>query len=130
MNHKVQPLKCRDKWLHFDDPVIMGVINLTEDSFYSGSRIVETDAIITRMKEMEAAGAEVIDLGAMSSRPGAAISSPERELELLMPVLQDLPADLDVIVSIDTIHSKVARGCLDKGAHIINDITAGHFDEK
>lgn len=123
------PVKYPGGWLKFDQPLIMGVINLTKDSFYAGSRLQETSAVVERILRMKDEGADMVDLGAMSSRPGAELSDPLEELDLLLPVLKGLPADLDLPVSIDTIHARVARDCVENGAAIINDISASNFDD-
>lgn len=124
----MQKLKCRQEWLSLDTPQIMGVINLTTDSFYAGSREMAGKKVIEKAKRMLANGASIIDLGAMSSRPGAAISNSHDELKYLLPVVENLASLQDCIISIDTIHASVARECLEAGAHMINDISGGIYD--
>jgi dihydropteroate synthase len=124
-----QLLKCRDRWLDLSKPKIMGIINLTMDSFYEASRMHQPGSASLMAEKMVNEGADIIDLGAMSSRPGAKISSPQEELNMLLPVLEKV-LSLNVPVSIDTIHSAVASECLKAGVHIINDITSGEYDDE
>ena len=107
----------------------MGVINLTSDSFYAGSRYMNIKLARKHVEDMIREGADIIDIGAMSSRPGAKLSSPEQELKTVLPLLQEV-RDMEVLFSIDTIHSEVAEHCLRAGAHMINDISAGEYDPK
>lgn len=123
------PIRIGEHWLDFNQPVIMGVININNDSFYSGSRAFETQQVVSRIVEMDTSGASIIDLGVMSSRPGAEISAPEVEIERLIPVLKAIPRSVKAFISIDTIHSKVASAAINGGAHIINDISGGNFDK-
>ena len=112
-------------------PQIMGVINLTPDSYFPDSRIQSIQEFINRIDQMIKEGADIIDLGAMSTRPGAKIVSPDDELERLKEYFLLLRKSYPkLFISIDTVHSKVAEFCLDNGADMINDISAGAIDEK
>ena len=117
-------LKLRDgRVIKF--PAIMGVLNVTPDSFSDGGQYLDPDRVVARGLEMEAAGADIIDIGGESTRPVGARAVPvEVELERVAPVLARLGARLRVPFSIDTRRAAVARVALDSGATIINDITA------
>lgn len=103
----------------------MGVLNVTPDSFSDGGKFLDVDRAVTHAREMARAGADIIDVGGESSRPGAAPVSAEEELRRVLPVIECLR---DLIVSVDTIKSAVARKALAAGARIINDISALRFD--
>ncbi|MFC6732032.1 dihydropteroate synthase [Haladaptatus sp. DYSN1] len=105
-----------------DHPVVMGILNVTPDSFHDGGRYEAVDDAVSRAKEMLADGAEIIDVGGESTRPGAEEVSIEDEIARVVPVIEQL-ADLDCLISIDTRKAAVARAALDAGAHIINDVT-------
>ncbi len=110
-------------------PKLMGILNLTEDSFSDGSLYLDGIKACVHAEKMLAQGAEVIDLGAESTRPGALPVSPEIQLQRILPVLRTLSLKHpDLVFSIDTQSSIVARECLAQGAHIINDISALRFD--
>ena len=109
-------------------PLVMGIINLTPDSFFGGSRAAEPAAAVARALQLAAAGADILDLGAESSRPGAEPVSQAEEADRLLPVVAALAAATDVPLSIDTVRAATARAALDLGAAIINDISAGTWD--
>ena len=104
----------------------MGVLNLTPDSFSDGGAYLEKEKAIDRAFQMEAEGADIIDLGAESTRPGSQPVSAEEEKKRLLPVLENLIPKIKIPVSVDTYKYEVAREVLESGAHIINDITAGN----
>lgn len=107
----------------------MGIINATPDSFYSGSKYSQEKAVLLKVEQMVAEGAAIIDIGGMSSRPGAAIITPEEEIERVSPLLRAIVKHFPtVILSIDTLHSIVAKEALEHGAHIVNDISGGRHD--
>jgi dihydropteroate synthase len=107
---------------------IMGVLNVTPDSFSDRKHFLEPAAAILHAKRMEAEGADIIDIGAESSRPGSEPVSVREELSRLIPVLRELVNEVAVPISIDTYKAKVAEAALDSGAHMINDISGLHFD--
>jgi dihydropteroate synthase len=112
-------------------PMVMGVINLTPDSFYAQSRAKDTNAILKRAEQMLMEGADFLDLGAMSSRPGAPMISTAEELHRLLPPLRVLVKQFpNAIVSIDTIFSQTAKIVVGEGAAMINDISGGTLDNK
>src|SRR5215831_2898481 len=110
--------------------MIMGVLNVTPDSFSDGGQFLEVDAAICRGVQISSEGADIIDLGGESTRPGAEPVSVNEELNRVIPVVQKLRARIDIDISIDTSKSEVANAALDAGASIINDVTAGRGDEK
>ncbi|MBM3889298.1 MAG: dihydropteroate synthase [Verrucomicrobia bacterium] len=124
--------RCRHHCFDFSDgrTRIMGVLNVTPDSFSDGGRFLDPRAAVARAVEMADAGAEIIDVGGESSRPGATPVPVEEELRRVMPVLQECARELGarVALSIDTTKAEVARQALDGGAVIVNDISAGRFE--
>ena len=122
---------CRGKKLEFGDSThIMGVLNITPDSFSDGGVYLNLGNAITHAKNMVAVGATIIDIGGESSRPGAEPVSESIELERVLPVIKALASEqLDVLISIDTTKSVVAKQAIESGAHIINDITALRGDD-
>src|SRR3989440_4991330 len=110
--------------------MIMGVLNVTPDSFSDGDEFFATDAAIAGGIKMGLEGAGIIDVGGESTRPGADPVSVKEELRRVIPVIQGLRAKIEIHISIDTSKSEVANAALDAGASIINDVTAGRGDEK
>ncbi len=111
-----------------DGGLIMGVLNVTPDSFSDGGQFFHTDTALSHALEMAADGAAIIDVGGESTRPGAEEIPEVEELRRVIPVISRLAARSDVLISIDTSKAAVARKALDAGAHIINDITGGRGD--
>jgi len=110
--------------------MIMGVLNVTPDSFSDGGEFFATDAAIAGGIKMALEGADIIDVGGESTRPGAEPVSVKEELQRVVPVIEKLRAKINISISIDTSKPEVASAALDAGASIINDITAGRGDEK
>jgi dihydropteroate synthase len=110
--------------------MMMGVLNVTPDSFSDGGEFCGTDAAISRGIEIASQGADIIDIGGESTRPGADPVSVKEELNRVIPVIEKLRAKIDIMISIDTSKSEVASAALNAGASIINDVTAGRGDEK
>lgn len=119
---------ARGRELRCDAPLIMGIVNVTPDSFYDGGRYAETDAAVTHALELVDQGADMLDIGAESTRPGAAPVPEEDEIRRLLPVVEQLARRVTVPLSVDTTKSGVARLALDAGASIINDVSALRFD--
>ena len=118
-------MDCRGKQLTFGRrTLIMGILNVTPDSFSDGGYYLDVPDAINHAKKMVVEGADVIDIGGESSRPGASPASTEEELARVLPVVEGLVDGISVPVSIDTCKSAVARRALEAGAHLINDITA------
>lgn len=108
-------------------PVVMGVVNVTEDSFSDGGLFLDRDRAVEQALALTAAGAAVIDVGGESTRPGATRVDPQTESARVLPVVRDLAA-AGVTVSIDTMHATVAAAALDNGARIVNDVSGGRAD--
>lgn len=125
---KPRPWRCGGHTLGGDRPLIMGILNVTPDSFHDGGLHDSLDQAVRHAEAMLAAGADIIDVGGESSRPGAEAVPEEEELARTRPVVGALVRRLGCVVSIDTVKSKVARAALQEGACIINDISAMSFD--
>lgn len=125
-------LNLRGKLYELREPQIMGILNVTPDSFYSESRTPDEQHIAQRVKQMMADGADMVDIGGYSSRPGADDVSPEEEMDRLRRGLRIIRSLYpDVPVSVDTFRADVARMCIEEeGADIINDISAGMMDKQ
>ena len=123
-------LTCRSGVRQFDRPAVMGILNITSDSFYDGGRYTTPHSILSHARQLIADGADIIDIGAVSSRPGAQLLSPEEEAGRLVPVIQLLRNELpsDTILSVDTCFSLPAEASFHAGADIINDIAGGQLD--
>jgi dihydropteroate synthase len=112
------------------NPIVMGILNVTEDSFFDGGKYSNEKQIIERCKKMLEEGATIIDIGAQSSRPSAALIQADDELLKLLPIIKLLKTEIpEIIISIDTFWAKTANECIRSGAHIINDVSAGEMDE-
>lgn len=109
----------------------MGILNVTPDSFYDGGRFNTLDYAVEHAANMLAEGAQIIDVGGMSTRPNAQIISVQEELDRVIPVVEKLVKSFDqIIISVDTFRSEVARTGVQAGAHIVNDISGGTLDDK
>ena len=109
-------------------PAVMGVVNVTPDSFSDGGRFLEPDDAVAHGVELVTQGADVLDVGGESTRPGAAPVAGDEEIRRVVPVVERLAAATNVPVSIDTTKSAVARAALEAGATVVNDVSAGRFD--
>lgn len=122
-------LNCRGKLLTIDQPWVMGIVNCTPDSFYENSRWSSLDQLKKGIDKHINEGADLLDLGAYSSRPNAADISENEEIERLAPALEYVTKNHpEMFLSVDTFRSKVARFAIESGAHIINDISGGQLD--
>jgi dihydropteroate synthase len=129
LNRKVT-LNSKGKLIDLTSPVVMAILNLTTDSFYSKSRIATIDEALQKTDAFLTAGAKFIDLGAYSSRPGAVHIEENEEINRLIPVIEALTKEFpDALLSIDTFSANVAETAINAGAHLINDISAGNLDE-
>jgi len=127
---KKKTLNCHGKILTLQAPMVMGILNITPDSFYDGGSYNKERKWIEQVDKMLEEGADIIDIGAASTRPGADVVSEETEKDRLLPVLQSIRKKWpDTLLSIDTSRSKIARICIDEGASMINDISGGTFDD-
>lgn len=117
--------------IDFSSPKVMGIVNVTPDSFFDGGRHNTIDAALRHAEKLLEEGADVLDLGAYSSRPGAANVNPEEEVGRLLPIIDAITTRFpEAILSIDTFRADVARAGVEAGAHIINDISGGTLDEQ
>ena len=122
-------INCKGNLIDLNTPKIMGVLNLTPDSFYDGGKYKNQKEIITQVTQMISQGATFIDIGAYSSRPGAEHVSETEELRRMTPIVALLQKEFpEILLSIDTFRSKVAEICIELGAALINDISAGNLD--
>lgn len=111
-----------------EKPIIVGILNITPDSFFDGGRYVLPEKALARALEMEKEGADIIDIGAISTRPGSFPADEEQETERLLPVLSLVVKEVSIPVSADTYRPGVARASLDSGASVINDVS-GFYNE-
>ena len=122
-------LNCKGRLIQLDTPKVMGILNVTPDSFYDGGHYDQQDSAFLQTEKMLEAGATFIDVGGMSSRPGAEIIDVETELERVIPIIQGIHERFpEAIISIDTVRAKVAKEAVEAGASIVNDISAGKID--
>ena len=123
--------KDKTNYIDFSTPVVMGILNITTDSFFDGGKFLTEVNIIEQAQKIEEEGAKIIDIGASSSRPGSTPVSEKIELERLLPTIKLIQKNTkNLKISIDTFRAKVAEECIKNGAHIINDISAGEKDLK
>ena len=122
-------LNCKGKLLLIDKPLVMGIINATPDSFYEGHLNKGLDAIIALAEKMIAEGADILDIGGQSTRPGSEHITEEEELNRVLPVIKAIHTkNPDIIISVDTYYSNVVKEAVAAGASIVNDISAGNMD--
>jgi len=127
---KARLINCKGSPIDFSRPKIMGVLNLTPDSFYDGGKYHQEKQRAVRVENMLKEGADIIDIGAVSTRPGANMLSLDEELNrIIWPLERLVKLFPDAVFSIDTFRSQVAKECIEGGAQIINDISGGNFDE-
>lgn len=123
-------LQSNQKSVVFDRPAVMGILNVTPDSFSDGGQFNEMDAALQHCEQMLAEGADIIDIGGCSTRPNNAIATESEELQRVVPIMKAIrEAFPTLLVSIDTFRKNVAEACLSEGADIINDISGGLFDD-
>jgi dihydropteroate synthase len=124
-------LNCKGRLLVIEKPLVMGIINATPDSFFGGSRFNGVDEIVTTAENMLNDGADIIDIGGQSTRPGSELISVDEEIERIVPAIKAIANKLpNAFISIDTFYSTVAMAAVDAGATIVNDISAGSMDNK
>ena len=122
--------KLKSRTLEWGErPLVMGILNVTPDSFSDGGAYLDPEAALDRALELEAEGADLLDLGGESTRPGATFITAETELARILPVLRKLRGRLAIPLSIDTWKAQVAAAALGEGADIINDVSAGRWDD-
>ncbi|MFL5730270.1 MAG: dihydropteroate synthase [Cytophagaceae bacterium] len=124
-------MNLKGNLLDLSEPAVMGILNVTPDSFFDGGAWQEEDKILERAGQMLSEGARIIDIGGYSSRPGADDISEEEELKRVIPAIQAVKKKYpDVRISVDTFRSEVAEAALSEGACMVNDISAGELDNR
>jgi dihydropteroate synthase len=122
-------LNCKGRLLVVDNPLVMGVINTTPDSFYEDSRTISIEQIIEMATEMIDEGADILDIGGQSTRPNSKKIPVDEELKRILPGIEKIHQLFpDTIISVDTFYAKVAKEAVHAGASIVNDISAGQMD--
>ena len=127
----MKTINIKGELLELSQPIVMGILNITPDSFFAESRKQEEQEIVTRVAEILAQGGKIVDIGAQSTRPSSTLLSSKEEIERLKPVLNIINKEFpDAILSVDTFYSDVARFCVEEhGVDIINDISGGEMDK-
>ena len=124
-------ISIHNKTLIFDRPALMGILNVTPDSFSDGGRFNQMDKALRHCEQMIADGADFIDIGGCSTRPNNAIATESEEMERVIPILKTVRKTFpETLVSIDTFRKNVAEACINEGADLINDISGGLFDKE
>ncbi len=122
-------VNCRGKLIDLSQPRVMGILNVTPDSFYSESRVAQTEELLRRAEKMIDEGAVFLDVGGYSSRPGAAHIDEDTERRRVIPAIEALHARFpEVAISVDTFRSRIAREAVEAGACMVNDISGGNMD--
>jgi dihydropteroate synthase len=122
-------LKCGDKDINLSHKIVMAILNVTPDSFFDGGVNITETAWLQKVERSVSDGADIIDIGAVSTRPGAVVVSQEEELDRLILVIKSITKHFpEIIISVDTYRSRVAHAVIEEGAGIINDISGGTFD--
>ncbi len=125
----MKTINCKGNLIDLNKPKVMGILNLTPDSFYDGGKYRSERLILLQVEKMIVEGATFVDIGAYSSRPGAKDLSENEELERITQILELILKNFpDIFISIDTFRSKVAKTCVEIGACMINDISGGNLD--
>lgn len=124
-------LNCKGTLVDLSTPRVMGIINVTPDSFYDGGKTIVTRDILAQVEEMLKEGASFLDVGGYSSRPGAVHISEDEELNRILPAIESIGKEFpDALVSVDTFRSKVAGKAVESGACMVNDISGGQMDRE
>lgn len=124
-------INCNGKLLDLTTPKVMGILNITPDSFYDGGKYNNPASIVQQVERMLKEGASLIDIGAYSSKPGAKDVSEDEELHRILPIVNLILNEFPhAVLSIDTFRSRVAKKCLQVGAAMVNDISGGYLDHK
>ena len=124
-------INCKGTLINLSTPKVMGIVNVTPDSFFDGGKLTNSNEIVLQVDKMLREGATFIDLGGYSSKPGAEFVSEAEELDRVVPIVKLLVEKFpDILLSIDTFRSEVAKQAIEHGAALINDISAGLLDEK
>lgn len=130
MLHTQITVNCSGRLLDLRQPCLMGVLNVTPDSFYDGGRFKSPDRALAQVEQMLREGADMVDIGGMSSRPGAELIGPEQELSRIAPVVREVVRRFpDLILSVDTIYGRTVEELAPMGIGLVNDISAGRVDD-
>lgn len=122
-------LNCKGRLLVIDKPIVMGIINITPDSFYKSSRVQQADALLEKASSLISQGATILDMGGQSTRPGSEFLLADEEMPRIIPAIEWVHKHFpEAIISVDTFWSSVATEAVHAGASIINDISAGSID--
>ncbi len=129
MFYQQTTLNCNGHLLDITEPIVMGILNITPDSFFEGSRVQSAENLLKTAEKMLHDGATILDMGGMSSRPGATIISEKEELNRIIPAIETVIRYFpEAIISVDTLRANVARKSVEAGARMVNDISGGSFD--
>ena len=124
-------LNCKGYLLPLSNPLVMGILNITPDSFFEGSRLMDEESLLSRAGKMLSDGALILDVGGQSTRPGSEALSVEEEMSRVIPAIRSLHKHFpEAVISIDTFQAPVAEVAVEAGASIVNDISAGNLDPK
>jgi dihydropteroate synthase len=130
-NNKNLSLNCKGQLIDLSTPKVMGILNITPDSFYDGGQFKDSKSILVQTEKLISEGATFVDVGAYSSRPGADFVSENEELHRIIPVVELILKHFPkTLISIDSFRANVIRECVNAGAVISNDISAGHLDDQ
>ena len=122
-------LNCKGRLLTITEPIVMGILNVTPDSFYEASRLNTTDTLLSKAETMIKDGATILDLGGQSTRPNSERVTEDEELRRVVPAIEALHKTFpEQVISVDTYYASVAREAVDAGAAIVNDVSAGTID--
>ena len=128
--NKHYSINVKGRLMNFSEPLIMAIFNVTPDSFYAGSRSQDLKLILDRVEKCIHEGMDIIDIGGVSTRPGADFVSEDEELERVLPVIQAIVNTFpEIVISIDTFRSSVAQAAIENGAHLVNDVYGGRSDD-
>lgn len=123
-------LNCKGKLVLIEKPLVMGILNINDDSFYKGSRFQDHDIIAMKAEQMINEGADILDIGGQSTRPSSLRISAKEEIKRVIPVIEMLSKKTsNILISIDTYHSSVAEAAVNAGASFVNDISSGEMDK-
>ena len=131
MLYEQTTINCRGTLLDLSSPIVMGILNVTPDSFFADSRAKNVLNLLSQAETHLKEGAKILDIGGMSTRPGAEIINEIAELNRIVPAIRAVcRAFPEAIVSVDTFRAHIAKACVEEGAHIINDVSGGSLDDK
>ena len=131
MLYEQTTINCRGKLLDLSKPIVMGILNVTPDSFFEESRVDNVLTLLYQAEKQLSEGAKILDIGGMSTRPGADMIKETVELNRLLPAVRTISrAFPEAIISIDTFRSEIVNACVNEGAHIVNDISGGNLDAR